>query len=499
MADMIDPELFENRRILVVGDLMLDRYLWGDVHRISPEAPVPVVQVKKQSEVRGGAGNVVSNLIGLGAMVSVIGVRGADDSGRRLSVLLNHPNIRDLSIECPERPTITKTRVVSNGQQLIRLDEEEITPVSPAVAKEVTRRVDETSKEVEAIVLSDYGKGLLQSGGLTQAVIQIARNRGIPVLVDPKGRDWESYRGATCITPNAREIEVYDGSSFENADHLKAAMERTIGKLDISWLLVTRGASGMCLMCRSSVPLFISTQARQVFDVSGAGDTVIATLAIAVASKIDFPDAARLANLAAGVVVGKVGTQPINRFELKAALRTGDASLSGCSYTKVFTHETAAIQVDAWKANKEKIVFTNGCFDLLHPGHIHLLNKAKDLGQRLVVGLNADVSVKRLKGPTRPILNEQDRASILGSLDCVDMVVLFKEDTPENLIATLKPDILVKGADYRMNQVVGREIVESHGGKVQLVEVLQGYSTTNISKKVLGCVQSKLASQQGTI
>lgn len=499
MTLTINLELFKNRRILVLGDLMLDRYLWGDVNRISPEAPVPVFQVRKQSEVRGGAGNVVSNLIGLGAMVSVIGVRGADESGRRLSVLLNHQNIRDLSIECPERPTITKTRIVSNGQQLIRLDEEEITPVNLNVVKDVTRRVDENSKEVDAMVLSDYGKGLLQSGGLAQTVIKIGRDRGIPVLVDPKGRDWERYRGATCITPNTREIEVYDGSSFENTDHLRSAMKRTIGKLDISWLLVTRGASGMCMMGRSCVPLFISTQARQVFDVSGAGDTVIATLALAVASRIGFPDAARLANLAAGIVVSKVGTQPINLFELKTALRTSDAALNGHFHNKVFTHETAAIQVDAWKASKEKIVFTNGCFDLLHPGHIHLLNKAKDLGQRLVVGLNADVSVKQLKGPTRPFLNEQDRASILGSLDCVDMVVLFKEETPENLIATLKPDILVKGADYKMDQVVGREIVESHGGKVQLVEVLQGYSTTHISKKVLRHGQSKFQNPQGAI
>ena len=496
MTLSIDPKLFEECHILVVGDLMLDRYLWGDVKRISPEAPVPVFQVKNRSEVRGGAGNVVSNLIGLGAMVSVIGVRGADESGRRLSALMKHKNIRDLSIESPERPTITKTRIVSSGQQLIRLDEEEIKPISAEDVKEVTRLIDENFKEVDAIVLSDYGKGLLQSQGLTQAAIQIGRNHGIPIFVDPKGRDWERYRGATCITPNSREIEVYDGLPIENNDQLRSAMERTIGKLDLSWLLVTRGASGMCLMCKNCVPLFISTQARQVFDVSGAGDTVISTLALAVASKINYPDAARLANLAAGVVVGKVGTQPINLFELRTALRTSDATLNGYFHNKVFTQDTALIQVEAWKANKQKIVFTNGCFDLLHPGHIHLLNKAKDLGQRLVVGLNADVSVTRLKGPTRPILNEQDRASILGSLDCVDMVVLFNEDTPENLIAMLKPDILAKGADYKIDQVVGREIVESYGGKVQLVEVLEGYSTTNIAKKVLQSSQTEFANNQ---
>lgn len=495
MTLSIDTKHFEECHILVVGDLMLDRYLWGDITRISPEAPVPVFQLQNKSEVRGGAGNVVSNLIGLGATVSVIGVRGADESGQRLSALMKHTNIRDFSIECRERPTITKTRVVSNGQQLIRLDEEEIKPVSPEIAKEVTRLIDEKSQEVDAIVLSDYGKGLLQSEGLPQAIIKLGRNRGIPVFVDPKGRDWERYRGATCITPNSREIEIYDGSPIESNDQLRSAMERTIGKLDLSWLLVTRGASGMCLMCKDCVPFFISTQARQVFDVSGAGDTVISTLALAVASQINFPDAALLANLAAGVVVGKVGTQPINLFELKTVLRTKDATLNGYFHNKVFTRETALIQADAWRAKKEKIVFTNGCFDLLHPGHIHLLNKAKDLGRRLVVGLNADVSVTRLKGPTRPILNEQDRASILGSLNCVDMVVLFEEDTPENLIAMLRPDILVKGADYKVNQVVGREIVESYGGRVQLVEVLEGYSTTNIAKKVLQSGQTEFASK----
>jgi D-beta-D-heptose 7-phosphate kinase/D-beta-D-heptose 1-phosphate adenosyltransferase len=470
---------------MVVGDLMLDRYLWGDVKRISPEAPVPVFHTKNRSEVRGGAGNVVSNLIGLGATVSVVGLRGNDESGRRLKALLDHKSIRDLSVECPDRPTITKTRIVSNGQQLIRLDEEEVKNVAPKTVNEVTRLIDESSKEVDAIVLSDYGKGLLQSKGLCQAIIRLAGKRGIPVFVDPKGQDWERYHGATCITPNNREIQEFDGFRIEGNDQLQSAMERTIRKLDLSWLLVTRGAAGMCLMCRDCVPLFISTQARQVFDVSGAGDTVISTLSLAVASKNGFPDAARLANLAAGIVVGKVGTQPINLFELKTALRTEDATLNGYFHNKVFSQGTSLIQVDAWKANREKVVFTNGCFDLIHPGHIHLLNKAKDLGQRLVVGLNADSSVSRLKGPTRPILNEQDRASILGSLDCVDMVVLFEEDTPESLISMLKPDILVKGADYKVEQVVGREIVESYGGKVQLVEVLKGYSTTNIAKKVL--------------
>jgi D-beta-D-heptose 7-phosphate kinase/D-beta-D-heptose 1-phosphate adenosyltransferase len=487
MALNVDWNSFNHRRILVVGDLMLDRYLWGDVKRISPEAPVPVFQVRNRSEARGGAGNVVSNLVGLGARVDVIGVRGADESGRRLSALMKHPNIQDLSIECPERPTITKTRIVASGQQLLRLDEEQIQPVGPEIIHEVIRHIGEKAEEVDGIVLSDYGKGMLHAHGLCRSAIQIARKRGIPILVDPKGRDWERYRGATCITPNIREIEVFDGSPIETNDQLGSAMQRIVRKLDLTWLLVTRGASGMCLMSENGIPLFIPTEARQVYDVSGAGDTVIATLSLAVASQIDFPDSARLANLAAGIVVGKVGTQPIHRFELENVWRTQGAGLNGYFHRKVFAPAAALTQADAWRANQETIVFTNGCFDLLHPGHIHLLNQAKDLGQRLVVGINADVSVKRLKGPARPFLNERDRAAILASLDCVDLVVPFDEDTPEQLIRLLKPDVLVKGSDYRLDQVIGREIVESYGGEVQLVEVLAGYSTSRIARKVQQC------------
>lgn len=476
---------FSKQRVLVVGDLMLDQYIWGDVKRISPEAPVPIFNVRRKYETRGGAGNVVSNLLGLGAKVSVIGLRGVDEAGKRLGILMKHDKLNDLSIECNDRPTITKTRVVSNGQQLIRLDEEEIKAIGEDIVNLIIRRIDRNANLFDCIILSDYGKGLLRSEALTQSIIKIAMNRCIPVFIDPKGRDWERYIGATCITPNIAEIENYDGSVIETNDELKDAMERTIKKLDISWLLVTQGSLGMCLMSKEGVPLFVPTQARQVFDVSGAGDTVISTLALAVASKARFVDAARLANLAAGIVVGKVGTQPVNQFELKAALRTNEATLNGNFHAKIFSRAASSIQVEAWKGNKEIVVFTNGCFDLLHPGHIHLLNKAKEFGQRLVVGLNADVSVSRLKGATRPILSENDRATILGSLDCVDMVVLFEEDTPENLIAILKPDILVKGADYKVEDVVGRDIIERYGGKVKLVEVLQGFSTTNIANKVL--------------
>lgn len=484
MDSNVDWNAFRHRRILVVGDLMLDRYFWGDVRRISPEAPVPVFHVRNRSEAKGGAGNVVSNLVGLGASVTVIGARGADESGRRLSELMRHPRIRDLCLECPGRSTVTKTRMVASGQQLLRLDEEQIQPVGPEIIEEALRRIGEQAQEAHGMVLSDYDKGMLHAHGLCRAIVQIAQRRGTPILVDPKGRDWERYRGVTCITPNLREIEAFDGSPIETTEQLKSAMRRTIRALDLAWLLVTRGSAGMCLMSRDGPALMISTEAREIYDVSGAGDTVVATLALAVASGIDFPDAARLANLAAGIVVGKVGTQPIHRFELENAWRIHRAGLNGYFLRKVFAKDAALTQVDAWRANREAIVFTNGCFDLLHPGHIHLLNQAKEFGRRLVVGLNTDASVQRLKGPARPFLNERDRAAILASLDSVDMVVPFDEDTPEHLIALLKPDVLVKGSDYRLEQVIGREIVESYGGKVQLVQVLEGYSTTRIAQKV---------------
>lgn len=484
MALNVDWSEFSRRHILVVGDLMLDRYLWGDVERISPEAPVPVVRVKRRSEAGGGAGNVASNLVGLGARVTLVGVRGADEAGLRLSALMRRPDIRDLSIECCDRPTITKTRVVSGGQQLLRLDEEQIRPFGREIVQAAVRHIGAAAEAADAIVLSDYGKGMLQSPDLCGAAVRIAQTRGIPVLVDPKGRDWERYRGATCLTPNRREIEFFDGAPIEGDDRLAAVMQRTLRRFGLSRLLVTQGASGMCLMGPDGVPLFIPTRARQVYDVSGAGDTVIATLALAVAAGIGFTDAARLANLAAGVVVAKVGTQPISRVELEHAVCAHGAASGGGSRSKLFAADAAVVQVDAWRANGETIVFTNGCFDLLHPGHVHLLNRARDLGRRLVVGLNADASVARLKGAGRPILNEHDRAAILGALDCVDLVVIFEEDTPERLIVRLKPDILVKGADYRLEQVVGREIVESYGGSVRLIEAIEGYSTTRIARRL---------------
>jgi len=480
-----DFSRLEKCRVLVVGDLMLDRYLWGEVERISPEAPVPVFRIKRQSEIRGGAGNVVSNLIGLGCHVSVVGVLGTDEGGQHLKRLMQDERIGDCLVEIPGVTTTIKTRVVSMGQQLIRLDKEQILPLDQAEKQEIISRVKDRLNQLDAIILSDYGKGVLLTPGLAQELIALGRDRSIPVLVDPKGRNWARYRGATCITPNSKELELFAGESADDNGRLVIAMERVMRSLELEWLLVTRGALGMCLMGRDGAPLFIASQARQVYDVSGAGDTVISTLALAAAARFEFYEAARLANLAAGIVVAKLGTQPVNSFELMAAWSAHSNAGSGLPFSKVLTKTAAALQAEAWKARREKIVFTNGCFDLLHPGHIHLLNRARELGQRLIVGLNSDSSVARLKGPSRPILSEQDRAAVLGSLDCVDAVVIFGEETPENLIRTLKPDVLVKGSDYRKSEVVGSDIVKSYGGSVHLIQLLDGYSTTNIAGKIM--------------
>jgi D-beta-D-heptose 7-phosphate kinase/D-beta-D-heptose 1-phosphate adenosyltransferase len=369
---------------------------------------------------------------------------------------------------------------------LLRIDEEEIVTLSAHVTKDITAFLEAGIPQCGAVILSDYGKGLFLSEAGTQSVVTMARAAKVAVFVDPKGDNWDKYRGATCITPNLGELEAACGRRLESDDHLVEAMRWALPEFDLRWLVVTLGSRGLCLMSReNNVPLFVPAVARQVYDVSGAGDTVIATLTLAVACGLDFAASARLANLAAGIVVGKVGTQPISLVELQASLVTEDATHQGRILSKITSLGSAAMQVQAWKANGERIVFSNGCFDLLHPGHIHLLNNAKELGDRLVVGLNSDASVRRLKGPGRPILTERDRAALLSALDCVDLVVLFDEDTPQALIEALTPHILAKGADYRADEVVGRSTVESYGGRVHLVPVLQGYSTKAIAARVV--------------
>jgi D-beta-D-heptose 7-phosphate kinase/D-beta-D-heptose 1-phosphate adenosyltransferase len=480
-----------HKHILVVGDIMLDRYLWGDVKRISPEAPVPVVRVRQQSEVPGGAGNVAANLAGLECPVSILGICGNDAAGNRLKKIFLEKKIDPLLQESTARPTITKTRVMARGQQLLRLDEEEPRNLSPEMAEKLITRFEQTAPQCDVIILSDYGKGIFQTPDLCRHCIHFCRTAGIPVLVDPKGADWTRYQGATCITPNTAELELAAGSTFEENDselyQSASAIRRQYG---LERLLVTRGSRGMILCGEDTASLVIPAQAREVFDVSGAGDTVIATLAAGLALGLSFAHAAQLSNLAAGIVVGKLGTQPIMRSELTTAIELNDVQQQSAINSKTASLESARILIKSWQSSGRKVVFTNGCYDLIHPGHIHLLHQSRDLGDRLIVGLNTDASVRRLKGNSRPIVSERDRAAIVGALGCVDLVVLFDEDTPLQLIEALKPDILVKGEDYRLDQVVGRDVVESYGGCVCRVPLLQGYSTTLIAEKIASAQQN---------
>jgi len=475
---------FANCNIIVIGDVMLDVYFMGDVTRVSPEAPVPIVIVKKKSATLGGAGNVALNLVKLRCPTSLLGVRGEDRTGKRLSQLVKRNGIGDGLKADKDHITTNKTRVIGQGQQLIRLDEEEAWKDVHANGKELMEQFVEKLNEANAVILSDYGKGVFKHIEPIE-LIKRCRERQIPVFVDSKAGDWERFRGATCITPNIREVEDVVRSTIENDEKALKKVARSLRKrYDFSWFVITRGAEGMLLAGPKEYFSFVKATAREVYDVSGAGDTVIATLSAGIASGFAFPKAVELANIAAGIVVGKLGSQPVSMAELETAYLMNKAGANDTCMGKMAFLNVAQLQVEAWQAFGEKIVFTNGCFDLIHAGHIHTLQEAKNAGTRLVVGVNSDASVKRLKGEGRPIMPERDRIRVLSSLGCVDLIVPFEEDTLLNMIDKLKPQVLVKGGDYALEDVVGRELVESYGGKVRLVPFLKGYSTTAIEREI---------------
>lgn len=470
--------------IIVMGDVMLDVYFMGQVQRLSPEAPVPIVRVRAKTDTIGGAGNVALNLAGLGCPTILVGIRGDDAAGSRLSAICRERGIDDNIAVNAAYQTVTKTRIIGQGQQLLRLDEEQDWRNFQALKRSLLNRFEKGLALSKAVILSDYDKGALR-GDILPEMIALCRKKRVPVFVDPKGTDWKRYDGATCITPNTPELELVSGKSIGDDDTRLVKTARMIQKrYHLEWLLVTRGAMGMCLVGADSAPVFIPAAAREVYDVSGAGDTVIASLAAGVASGLPFPKAASLANVAAGIVVGKLGSQAISLPELEAALYKADSGSGTGSPSKITTLDAARVQVRAWQAIGQKVVFTNGCFDLLHPGHIHILHQAKAAGDRLVVGVNTDASIRKIKGPDRPIVSEQDRADVLSALGCVDLILFFKEETPLSLIKTLKPDVLVKGADYTLQEVVGHEVVAAYGGEVRLVPLLPGHSTTGIVKRL---------------
>ncbi|MEI6206136.1 MAG: D-glycero-beta-D-manno-heptose-7-phosphate kinase [Desulfuromonadales bacterium] len=468
-------------RCLVVGDLMLDEYLWGKAERISPEAPVQVVDVLREELRLGGAGNVLNNLLALGAQVAVCSVIGDDENGWSLLKEFNRRNVSIEAVFCdPCRRTSRKTRVVAANQQIVRIDRETRESLTIDYEQQVCEWVSAHASEFHVIVLSDYNKGVLTPLVIATAVAS-AVNAGLAVLVDPKGTDFSRYSGATLLTPNRKEAEAASGIVIRNTETLSRAAAAIMEAVGLQYLLITRSEEGMSLFSCGGEVVHIPTVAREVFDVSGAGDTVLAALAVGIASGLTMVEAARLANIAAGIAVGKLGTSVVTPQEIIDAVARTHLD----SDSKIKTRDVLTAVVATEKARGRRVVFTNGCFDLLHAGHVKYLQKAHSLGDILVLGLNSDSSVRRLKGEKRPLIGEEERAHILAALDCIDYVILFDEDTPLELISALKPDVLAKGGDYTLEGVVGKEFVEAYGGRVELVSFVDGKSTSNIIERVL--------------
>lgn len=469
---------FRSSCLWVAGDLMLDEYLEGEVLRISPEAPVQVVKVGRAFHRLGGAANVARSAAALGAEVHLAGVVGDDAAGDALLAACKEAGIHTAAIaRVPGRATVRKLRVLAQHQHLLRMDWDSTDPVDARTGADLLARlVAESGNPPSAIVLSDYAKGFFGDATL-RAFLDEAARRGVPALVDPKRYDYQAYRGATVITPNLRELHGLLGITGDDPAALAERAAPLVEEMGLRALVVTLGDRGMLVIPREGRFEIVQAASREVFDVTGAGDTVIAVLALGLGAKASVPDAARLANTAAGIVVGKLGTASVSPDELARALspRLGD---------KVIPRAALAEQVAWWRMQGRKVVFTNGCFDLLHVGHLSLLRQAGAHGDVLVVGLNSDASVARLKGDGRPLIPEDDRAAILAAVGCVDAVVIFDEDTPEALIAEVLPDVLVKGADYRLDQIIGREIVEARGGRVELVPVVAERSTSALVEKI---------------
>lgn len=465
-------------KILVAGDFMLDEYIWGQVERISPEAPVQVVEVLRETQVLGGAGNVVHNLCGLGARVAVLGLVGDDPAADLVRGELKRlqADIDGLLVD-PQRPTTRKTRILGGRQQMLRLDREDRSPAPSWFEVRAAAYLEEQLATWEAIIISDYGKGVL-TPRLLQLLIEAGQRRGLPVIVDPKGRDFRRYRGATVITPNRREAEAAVGYPLLGPEQIIQAGRELNQACDTAAILITLGPEGMMLVPREGEPEPIPAQAREVFDVSGAGDTVVAVLTLALARWRDPGLAARLANLAAGIVVGKVGTAPIRAAELAAALagQTGAGKI-------VPKGELPALAVQL-RGQGRRLVFTNGCFDLLHWGHIRFLEASRQLGDALLVALDDDFSVRKLKGPGRPVLSARQRQEILAALQAVDYVTVFRTEELPQLLQLLQPEVLTKGSNYPEDQVVGADLVRSWGGRVVLIPVADPISISKLIHKI---------------
>jgi D-beta-D-heptose 7-phosphate kinase / D-beta-D-heptose 1-phosphate adenosyltransferase len=478
-------ERMEGVRVLVLGDVMLDEYLFGDIQRISPEAPVPVVALSSQQFHLGGAGNVASNLAALGARPILAGVVGTDLDGQRVETVLSERQVESRLLRLPGRPTTRKTRVLARNQHVIRLDQESSTPLDDTARAGLLDAVKSTQPQL--LIISDYGKGVI-SRPLMREMVAWARSQGILVLVDPKSTDFTLYAGADYVTPNAREASLASGRPATTQEECVTCGRRLLEQTGGKGILLTRSERGMGLI-DSAEAHFVSARARTVYDVTGAGDTVIAAFGLALAAGAEPVEAMALSNFAAGVVVQRVGAASCTREELarEAGIEypTGGASTEELRLRtpRVMSLEEAAAAAARWRAEGKRVVFTNGCFDILHAGHVVLLEEARARGDMLVVGLNTDHSIRRLKGPTRPVQPLQDRARVLAALHTVDAVVPFAEDTPLNLVLALRPDVLVKGGDYEVASIVGAKEVQGWGGEVAVISLLPNRSTTSLLQR----------------
>ncbi len=464
---------FGQSHVLVIGDLMLDRYWTGTTSRVSPEAPVPIVHVKQTEERPGGAGNVALNIVSLGAKVTLLGMCGDDAAGAILENQLKQAHINTCLLKLKNIPTVTKLRILSRHQQLLRMDFEET--FYDQDSSELIKLYEDNIKTVGAVILSDYGKGTL---ACIDKLIAIAIKYRIPVFVDPKTHDFARYAGATMITPNYGEFEAAAGKCV-NEEDMVAKGRALMQKHHIESLLITRGEKGMTLLNQQDPEVHLPAREREVYDVTGAGDTVIAVMAAAIAAGANKHDAMMFSNIAAGIVVGKLGAATVSLPELMMVIQTGRRVDTG-----VMNETQLMLAVHEARVRGEKIVMTNGCFDILHVGHIAYLKQAKALGDRLIIAVNDDQSVKKLKGPGRPINNVDQRMVVLSSLETVDWVVPFSEDTPARLICKVLPDVLVKGGDYKVEQVAGHEAVLANSGEVKILTFVDDVSTTNMINKI---------------
>ncbi len=469
---------FKNYKILIIGDVMLDNFVYGQVDRISPEGPIPILKYSHQKMMAGGAGNVAANIISLGGQAHLISCVGKDNKAEDLKNQLKAEHISAYLAKDEKRPTTEKTRYIARGQQLLRLDNELAMPISSDIEKELFEEVKQVIEDFDVILLSDYAKGVL-TASFSQKIIALANQAGKPILVDPKGSDWQAYKKATLITPNIHEAAVITGYTAQNNKEAEDTACRLAKDYELKGLLLTRGPQGMSLYSGEDMR-HLATEAAEVADVSGAGDTVVATFSLALAAGMDMTTAASIANTAAGIVVEKLGTATVSASELMQRTSQAIHQYEG----ELMAMDILLSRVENWKKRGFTIGFTNGCFDLLHAGHLHNFIEAKKECDRLIVAVNSDASVKRLKGESRPVQSLEDRARVLAHLREIDAVCMFEEDTPYDLIEKLQPDILIKGGDYKVEDIAGHDVVLAKGGRVVTIPLLEGFSTTATIAKI---------------